>query len=219
MATRLSILTQVRVELQETTPGFWTDAELNGWLDEANGEVTRAARVDATFSFTLITQTESVALPSDFFLARRVEIQSLAGSATNWRELRALSVDFRRPADPTNPVGTYGAPFGYYIYNNKLFVIPPPDQGYSGTLYYYKDATPFSGDSDTPVYPESIAQLRVNRALFLYTCSMALRKRQDGAYTTYAGDYNAIIMGIERDSEKRGKTSPMIVRDDWSGIS
>lgn len=219
MSSRLTILTSVRLELQETTPGFWTDAELNGWLDEANGEVTRAARVEASAAFTMTAQTENVALPADFFLARRIELQSLAGSAANWRELRPLSLDLRRPADPTNPAGTFGSPFGYFIYGTTMTVVPSPDQGYSGTIYYFKNATPFTGDTDTPVYPEGISQLRVNRTIFLYTCAMALRKRQDAAYTTYAGDYNSMLKDIEKDTIRRGLVAPMIVKDDWAGSS
>lgn len=215
MATRGTIVTNARTELQETTPGFWTNAELQNWADEAHADLVAATRQEASSTLTLVAQTESYALPADFYLVRRVELQSVAGSATNWQELQPLGLNYRQPADPTNTLNLASVPYGYYIFGGKIYFVPVPDQAYSGTLYYYKNATPFASDSDTPSYPEGVPAFRFDRLLVLYICAMALRKRQDTAYTTYLADYNAGRADMVRDALNRGSSAPLIVADDW----
>lgn len=216
MSTRLTIETRIRTELQESTAGFWTNAELEAWMDEANADIVRATKQESTATITCVAATESYALPADFYLARRVELQSTAGSATNWFQVLPYSIDLRRPGDPINTATLTGSPTGFYIFNNKLYFVPIPDQAYSGTLYYYKNATAFTGDSDSPSYPEGASVARVDRAILLYTCAMALRKRQDGAYITYASDYNSLLTAIIADAAERGNDAPLQVFDDWA---
>lgn len=215
MATRLTIETNARTELQEATPGFWTAAELHRWYDDANSEITVATKQEATATVVTVAGIESYSVPTDFYLARRIEIQSVAGSATNWINLLPYSLDLRRPGDPLNSVTLTSTPSGFYVFNNRVYFIPVPDSAYTSTLYYFKNAAQSTQDSDTPSYPEGIAQQRVDTAIFLYICAQALRKRQDSAYTTYSSDYNAALAGITRDALDRGGTASLQVYDDW----
>lgn len=219
MATRATIRTAARTELQEATAGFWSDAELNTWFDEANADITVATKQEATATLTTVSGTESYSLPADFYLARRVELQFIAGSPSNWFEVIPYSLDLRRPGDPLNTATLTSTPIGYYIFNNKIYFVPIPDQAYSGTLYYFKNATQSTQDSDTPSYPEGIAQQRIDTAIRLYICAQALRKRQDSAYTTYAQDYNNVLGGVARDALERGSSAPLQVHDDWAADS
>ena len=214
MATIAATLAQVRAEIQEPTAGFWSDAEITNWLNEAYSELLVALKVETTAALTLVARTESYAHPADFYIARRVELQTTAGSPTNWIEVQPYNLDLRRPGDPTNPLTLTGVPFGYYIYGGKIVFVPIPDSAYSGTLYYYQNATVLTG-GQSPSYPEGIQAIRFDRALFLYACAQALRKRQDGAYTTYGNDFNSAVAALTRDALERGSNAPLQVHDDW----
>lgn len=214
MATITATLAQVRAEIQESTAGFWSDAEITNWLNEAYSELLVALSVETTSTLTLVAGTESYSLPTDFRLARRVEIQTTVGSATNWIEILPYTLDLRRPGDPVNPVTLTSTPTGYYIYANKISFVPIPDGAYSGTLYYYQGATVLTG-GQSPTYPEGIQAIRFDRALFLYACAQALRKRQDPAYTTYGNDYNSAVAALVKESLDRGSYAPLMVKDDW----
>lgn len=216
MTTWTQRRSDIRDELQETTAGFWSQAELLKWANRAYRRIYRAMKVDATSSLTLASGTESYSLPSDFYLARRVEIQTLAGSSTSWTALQAISLDLRRPADPLATATLTAQPTGFYIFNNKLYFAPIPDAAYSGTLYYFKYPTALVNDNDSLVYPEGIDSDRFDEAIDWYVIGQALRKRQDPAYTTYLGDFQALLNQLSADAAERGSAEPLLVRDDWA---
>lgn len=215
MATRLTIETAARTELQEATAGFWAATELHGWYDEAHAEIVARTKQEATSQATLVNGTESYSLPADFYMARRVEVQMTAGSNTSWTQVQPYNLDLRRPGDPLNPTLLTGVPSGYYIFANRIYFIPLPDSAYVSTMYYYKNATASTSDSDTPSYPEGIAQVRVDGAIKLYIVAQALRKRQDQSYTTYANDYNAAVDKMASDAGERGSATPPMAISDW----
>ena len=211
-ATRLS---DIRDELQETTAGFWSDAALLRYGNRAYQRIIRRLRVEKTSTLTLVVGTEAYSLPTDFYLARRVELQTQAGSTTSWQEVRALSLDHRRPGDPLQTATLTAIPTDYYIFADQIHFVPQPDQAYSGTLYYYRDATSLTLTTSPLVYPKGINTEKFDEVFDWYVCAMALRKRQDPAYTTYLGDYAAGLNDLVADSEKRGQAKPLIVSDDW----
>lgn len=214
MTTLATNRTAARAELQETSPGFWSNADIDGWINLIYAEIFQALRVEATATLSLTANVDNVTLPTDFYLARRVEIQTIAGS-TNWAEIRPSSVDLRSPVDPVNPTLT-GVPTGYYVYGNKIIFVPVPNAAYSATLYYYKNATALVADGDSIVYPEGVSTVKFDDAILLGVCGRALRKRQDGSYTTYAGDFNSALSALKSDALDRGVSTPLVVRDDWS---
>lgn len=215
MTTLATLRTTARTELQEAVAGFWADSELTLWVNEANGELIDAAAVDATSTLTLVANTESYSLPADFSLARRVEIQVPGASAANWMVLQPLSIDLRSPGDPLNTTTLTSTPTGWYVFNNKLYLIPIPDQSYTGTLYYFKRSALLVGDSDALVYPEGFSSVTFDKAIVDYVVAKALTKRQDNAYTIYAGRYNAGLGALQRFAEERGNSNPMVVINDW----
>jgi hypothetical protein len=215
MATRITIETAARTELQELTAGFWAATELHSWFDEANAEITSKTKQEATATITMVAGTESYSLPTDFFLARRVELQTTPGSASNWMFLQPLAIDFRDPGDLLDTTTQTGTPYGWYIFGTKIYFTPIPNGAYSGTLFYVKNAVASTSDSDTPSYPNGIAQVRVDNAIKKYIVASALLKRQDPTYAIYAGGYTADVSAIESDAAKRGSATPPIVVNDW----
>jgi hypothetical protein len=164
----------------------------------------------------MVAGQESYTLPADFYLMRRIELQTNAGSATDWQALQPISLDLRSPGDPLTAAGL-SVPAGWYILGGKLYVSPIPDQAYSGTLYYFKNATPMTSDGDTPIYPEGLVAEVVDPMLKDYVVAKALTRRQDPAYTIYAGRYDAGLGQIIRDAEERGNANPYVIVDDWAG--
>ena len=66
VATQLDLLTQIRDRLDEPTEGYWKNAELLRWLNEATKDIARKSevfRTDATISVT--SGTQSYTLPTN----------------------------------------------------------------------------------------------------------------------------------------------------------
>lgn len=214
MTTWATRRTDIRSELQEATPGFWTQAELLVWGNRVYKRMYRRLRVEKSSTLSLTAGTEGVNLPSDFYLARRVELQSQVGSNENWYEVRPVSIDFRRPGDPVNALT--GPPHYYYVSDGKIRFVPIPDQAYTGTLYYFARPTALSADGDALVYPDGVDAEVFDEVFDQYVIAQALRKRQDPAYTTYLGDHAAGLNALIADAERRGQSAPQMVIDDWA---
>lgn len=216
MTTWTTRRADIRDELQETTAGFWSQAELLRYAMRGYNRLHAALKVEETATLTLVAGTEHYALPADFYLARRVEIQQVAGSSTAWIKLNPLALDHRRPSDPLVTATLTAQPEGFFVFENRLYFVPIPDAAYSGTLYYYKYPAALVNDSDPLVYPEGIDSVRFDEAFDWYVIAMALRKRQDPAYTTYLADFAALIQVLEGVAAERGASTPLLVSDDWT---
>lgn len=205
----------VRSELQEPTEGFWSDADLNTWLNEANAEIVKTVRAEASSSFTTTANQEWITLPTDFFLMRRVEMQTTPGSSSGWFVVEPISVDLRQEGDPLSPY-LPGVPAGWYVLGGKLYFVPAPSLAFSGTLYYFKNATPMTADGDTPFYPEGQVAETVDPLLQDYVVAKAFTRRQDPAYTIYAGRYNSGLAALTKDAVDRGNANSNVVINDWN---
>lgn len=215
MTTWADRRTAIRDELQEVTPGFWSQAELLRYAHRGYQRMIRALRVEKTSTLTMVVGQEAYDLPADFYLVRRVELQTVAGSAEHWQQVQPINLDLRRPGDPLQTATLTAFPTGYYLFGGKIRFVPAPDKAYSGTLYYYRSATALVDDVDELVYPTGIDTERFDEALDWYVCAMALRKRQDPAYTTYLGDHAAALNQLIADADEEGQSTPLMVRDDW----
>lgn len=179
MTTLAQLRTAVRDEISEPTPGFWSNAEIDRWLNRANYDLADAAAVESSTSSTVTTVsgTASYALPTGFGQVQQVEFVD-PSDATAFRLLQ--------PFDISERIDQVGEPEGYYILGGLLFISPTPDAVYSIKLWYYKAGVTLALDADVPIIPSKYHDL-----LTLFAVSQAKRKADDPAYVTYLDDYVA----------------------------
>lgn len=178
MSTFVQIVTAVRDEISEPTPGFVSDIEVKRWINRAHYDCVDAAGIESTSSQSIATVdgTEQYSLASDAGLVEQVELLD-ASDTTLFTILRPLSVG-ERDTDGK------GEPLGYYVTENKLVVVPVPDGVYTLRVWYTRAGVTLSADADTPIIPA-----RYHDLLTLFAVSQAKRKGDDPAYVTYLQDY------------------------------
>lgn len=191
--TLLDIITAVRDEISEPTPGFVSNTEIKRWINRAYYDLLDAARVEATSSQSVTTAagTENYALTSDAGLVEQVELidQSDPDAFTI---LRPLALE-ERDTDGR------GRPQGYYVNGSNLVLVPMPDAVYTGRVWYTRAGITLSADGDTPIIPA-----RFHDLLTLFAVSQAKRKGDDPAYLTYLEDYVAGRQGMVAELRRRG---------------
>lgn len=200
MSTILELISKARTELVEPTEGFYTNAELRDWLNEANREAQTMARIDTeptTTSLLTVAGTDAYSLPANFGFPIRVERQI--------EDDRYLGLN---PVHTINArVESRGIPEAWTIHNNKLRIFPTPDSAIQLRLWFTLDA-PTLGDSDTPAIPA-----KYHRLLYYYTMSQAARKANDPAWELYKTDYEEGLrkMVRELDALRNGPHYPTVV--------
>jgi len=192
----LELRTAVRDELVEATPGFWTDDELDRWINDANRDLTEVAQIPGgPYTFNTAAGTASYDPPSDFLKVRRLEVDDAM--------LIPLSLDRRMSGS--------GTPAFYYVYDGKIYLVPTPDAVLGATLWYYKAASTLFADSDTPIIPEQF-----HRLIVVYAVGQAKRKADDPGYATYVQDYIAGRLDMQQKRSDEGQAERFsVVLDDW----
>lgn len=198
------IRANVRTEILEPTAGFWTDSEINRFINEACDDLTEAARVEAgPQSITLVAGTDNYALAADFGRTRYVERETNVGSGL-YTPLR--------PAELADRRSEKAIPTAYFIYAGRIYIVPTPDAAYGLRVWYYAAATTLALDTDTPTFPA-----RFHRLAELFAVAQCKRKQNDPAYTTYIADYASgradMVAKLAMRSQANGF---MVVRDDWA---
>lgn len=175
MADLDGLTLNIRAELIEPTPGFWSPVEIKKWINEAYRELVLAAKLEATPA-TLVTVagTELYALAADF--GEIIMIERLLDN-NRYVPLLPLSSSFRL-VDQSRPVG-------YSIYAGQLQLTPVPDDVYTLRYRYYKVGVDLVAGSDVPVLDSMYHKL-----IEWYAVAKAKQKADDSAYRVYLDDYN-----------------------------
>lgn len=148
------IRTLVRNLLDEPSEGFWTDTELNIYINAAyehyylriiNSDY--AGVLTTRTSLNIVAATDTVALPSDFLKHKKLE---------RVFDTYKVPIDYNERHEMGTQ--TSGADSGNYlptwqIVGSDIVLEPPPSTSASNglLLWYYPELTELSADGDTPV--------------------------------------------------------------------
>lgn len=184
MATLSDLISYVRAEISEPTPGFVSNDEVTRWLNRANYDLADAAGMESGTSQTITTSngTEAYSLNSDFGLVEQVELIDQNDSTRYYSLI---------PIDISERVDSKGTPRSYYILAGSLYLNPMPDGVYTIRVWYYKVGATLVANTDTPIIPS-----RFHDLLTLFAVSQAKRKGDDPAFLTYLNDYVAGRSGM-----------------------
>lgn len=175
--TLLTARTEVRALLDESVPAYWTNTQLNSWINQGCEDIARRAEI--LWQEVVIAVTPNVQeynFPSDFLTAHRAEFSPTNSSQTVAMEFRAInSMDeiwgilHNLPAAWPQYFTIRGNNYGYF-----LMMYPAPGASGSMTVYYYRQAVTVTLDAnfiDTLSGWENI--------VYDYACYKALRASKD----------------------------------------
>jgi hypothetical protein len=152
--TPADVLTSVRYQLYETTAAFWADAELYGYMQNAEYEIALSFRcTQFTTALTSVTAQSMYTRPAAFYIDR-----------LTWNNVKLKKIDFT-DYDALQRVaygGIYvqGNPMHYYEWQDYLGLWPVPASSQTISIWGVAiPATPTASASFTvPVYFHQMVQ-------------------------------------------------------------
>ena len=206
------IRTLARKRLGETTAAFWTDAELNGYINDGIQDIafrTKSIKTGPT-QFNAYADQALYGLQANLPLCLAItELYYYNILTLKWIKLRSTS---RTELDETNP-GWLSAPsalpnqFWWDRELDKVYLYPPPQSQYISAncvqAYYAIQSTDLASDQDIPQIPQPI-----HLAVIDYVVAYSFESRGWGdkandawnKYRTRLSDYD-VERGREREDD------------------
>ena len=157
--TRAEIRSRARKKLGETTGVFWTDAEINGWMEDAQKDIVWRAKLKKTQgTFTTLANTAryavSAILPNCLRILGKVWIYDSID--TKWHKVDYISEESLNVQYPDWPNTSASQPYLYIedMDEDMFEFYPKPCTTCAGTNYarvdYCSKPTVMSSDSSIP---------------------------------------------------------------------
>lgn len=147
------VITQVRSALVEPVPGFWTNDELLGWINRAERDFSNRTHVfqDIATSSTVAGQI-TYALPSNILSVRALMYNNIGSAGMNaatpnWVRLVPSNIEKYAQETPnflSNTTDTLNYPRKYAIWQDRLYLYPPPVASGSSDLVLFFIAHPIA---------------------------------------------------------------------------
>ena len=193
--TLTAAVTEVRALLDEDSPQFWTNAQLESWINQGCQDVARRAETlwqEVTINVTPLVQ--NYPFPNDFLNVHRAEFQLSNTDQTFNLEYRGINqmdeiwgiLHSLPSAWPQYFTIRGNSTLGFY-----LMLYPSPGSQGSLTVYYYRQAIVVTANQNIDVQPgwEDV--------VFDYAVYKAKRKAEDPtwqeAFQLYNGNLAQMI--------------------------
>jgi YHS domain-containing protein len=158
--TRVEIRNLARKGLGETTAAFWTDLELNGWVDDACDDLAfRAKCIKANGKMTTVSGTAEYTLLTAYPTLLAVLETYYYINGTTWDKLDPTSRDKLNSEESGWKSVAAGIPDKYYWSKeeNLIGFYPKPNATNAGTnyveVYYARTHTDITDDAADPDIP------------------------------------------------------------------
>jgi hypothetical protein len=204
--TRLEIRTLIRKKLGETTGAFWSDTELNTWINFACKDAafkTKCLRTNGLLN--TITDTQEYVLSTAFPGILSILEVEYYQDGTSWEKITATSREELNAIHSAWKNVSAGTPQQYY-YDREEDVIglyPKPDADNDGAYcraYYTYDHTDLTTDTSSPTLP---TQLHLAVVDWVSATGFDTRGYQDKANDSWGKYYGKIKeYMVERHREK-----------------
>lgn len=198
--TLTTTLTDVRNRLNDVASGgggYFSDAELTTWINEACRDIARRAEVLLTFntSVNAVIGTAKYALPADVVRVHRIEFQPTGSTQVYFIESRTY--DELDQIWGTNPNTTRSYPSYYAIWGVpggsalQVQFYPVPSQTGTFNIFYYRLPIPVVAGGDTLDIPEGWQDM-----VSLYCEYVARRKLRDPSWQEAKALYDSILENL-----------------------
>lgn len=206
------IKTLVSVWLDDLNYGYFTQSQVETWVNNATNEVQKRLLKAGENFYTkcVITTLNSVSsfqtdyvLPSDFRELQRLEVITSGLGTVDETSYTVNQITLNQQDLITQ---TSGTPFAYYIKKNRLVVLPAPDQDYTLRMWYAYMVPYMVDDGETPDVPQEYHEL----IALLATESGFLRDdRVPSLIAKKIVDYQTML---DQDAKRRRVDQPRRVR-------
>jgi hypothetical protein len=187
--TRTQIRALIRKELGETTAAFWSDTELNDWINNAGDDTAYKTKSIRTSGYVTTTASTGEYTLSTLFptLLSVMEVYYYQNAQT-WQKLGVMTRDTLSRLYSGWKSADAGCPMYYYWdpEENVLGFYVKPDATNAGSnraqVYYAQKYTAMSNDTDTPNLPEYL-----HMAMVYYVVQLGYQSRGWGDKANDAG--------------------------------
>lgn len=210
MATLAQLRAQVRVRLDETTATAWTDAEINGWINEGVRDVARRSEtLQISTPISVVAGTQEYTAPSDLARLYRAEFKPTNSTSIyplTYRDFNNMDAVWWTSKTSVQSTPELFTLWGYPP-SLKIILYPKPSQSGTLTVYYYQVPADVTADGATIPVPNGWEDLVVEYASYL-----ALRRDRDDrwkeARATYEDHLNAMMLLTRRWTDQAGEITP-----------
>ena len=162
--TRLQIRNMIRKRLGETTASFWSDPELNTWMNDACKDIAFKAKcIRSTLFMSPTDETAEYTLSAIFPNVLSINEFYYKIDGINFQKLEATSRTELDLLYPTWLSTTSGDPIKYYYDREEdIFgLYPKPDLAVTegvnwGKVFFTKTHVDMTTDGETPQIPENL---------------------------------------------------------------
>lgn len=180
----------VRAHLDEATARFWTDAQLNTWINDGLRDIARRTEtLQEIAAITAVAGTRAYTMPTDVIRIHRVEFDPGSGQIYPLEPRQFYEMDSIWGTDQ-NQTRAYPDYFALYGFppTLQLYLYPVPSQGGTLNVFYYRLPTEAVSDTDTVEVPEGWWDV-----VTLFAEYQALRKDADPRFTDAKAIYEEKI--------------------------
>lgn len=144
--TGQDVVDDLRGEILEPSPTFFSNARMLKLINLAQNEYVRRTRVLQSFAYTSTVQGQSdYPLPSDWLGSEKVFYNLVTNGTPNWRPLEATNIEKMGQESPnflSSDTTTQGYPRKYYIIGKTLYIFPRPMANGSNDIYLFYESKP-----------------------------------------------------------------------------
>jgi hypothetical protein len=139
--TGQDIVNDVRAEVIEPSPTFFSNARMLALVNLAQKEYVRRTRCLQNFAWTSTVQgTAAYPMPQDWLGSECIFWNDMESGTSNWRRLNPTSLE-KMAQESGNFLSTdsqmLGKPQKYYIVGSTLYLFPKPQTSGSNDIYMY----------------------------------------------------------------------------------
>lgn len=209
--TAASRLSSVRNQLFESAAAFWTDAEIYGYLADAEylmaSEVNCAQVTDSTI--TTVIGTQEYTQPAQIMRIQRL----------TWNSVKLKAIDLTQLDSINYPIygGTTvtGNPVYYYLYAGLIGLYPIPSDTKTIKIYGMKRPVAVSASQQSFTIPDELIPYLDDYAL--YRCYL---KDQDGKADVHINLWNANLKKAKAAwSDDRFFDQYLTPKDTWETLN
>jgi hypothetical protein len=135
------IVSDVRAEVIEPSPAFFSSPRLLALINLAQKEFVRKTRVLQNFAWTSTVQAIGIyPMPSDWMGSECIFWNDMTGNQPIWRRLKPTTLEKMAQESPnflSNDPTMLGKPVKYFIHASNLYIYPRPQFSGSNDIFMY----------------------------------------------------------------------------------
>lgn len=135
------LVNDVRAEVIEPSPTFFSSSRMLALVNLAQKEFVRRTRCLQNFAWTSTVQGEAAyPMPQDWLGSECIFWNDVENGVNNWRRIQPTSLEKMAQESPnflSSDSQMLGKPYKYYIVNKTLYLFPKPQSTGSNDIFMY----------------------------------------------------------------------------------